>query len=332
MRRLALRSSTLFILAACHRDGIDSAVPSCPAGVALAAAYTAVTVSSAQLGTCLTLPGNGATYLVTGQLASVGDPLNVVNWQIGTQTVGGAAPVSASRLVHPASDNPARRAFEATLRRLERAVAPRARAEAGAHPGAVPMNFAIAPAPALGSTRTFKVVGALDGSSFTSATARLVYAGDHVLLYVDTIGPGFSDAQYQSLGALFDRDLYAIDINAFGSVSDVDQNGRIIALFTPKINALVGVPNCAFAGYVTGFFYATDLLVSDPNSNKGEIFYSYVPDSAGVYGCPHDAASVLQIVPGMFLHELQHLISFNQHVLVRGGAEEDVWLNEGLGQ
>ncbi|MFI5245604.1 MAG: hypothetical protein ACHQQR_10290, partial [Gemmatimonadales bacterium] len=113
---------------------------------------------------------------------------------------------------------------------------------------------------------------------------------------------------------------------------DLDHNGRVITLFTPKINALVGPPNCAFAGYVTGFFYGTDLLVSDPHSNKGEIIYSYVPDSAGTYSCPHTAASVLQVVPGMFLHQLQHMISFNQHVLVRGGAPEDVWLNEGLGQ
>ena len=41
---------------------------------------------------------------------------------------------------------------------------------------------------------------------------------------------------------------------------------------------------------------------------------------------------MLQFVPGTFLHQLQHLISFNQHVLLRGGAQEEVWLNEGLGQ
>jgi hypothetical protein len=321
----------LLILAACRRDGVDSAVPSCPAGAALVAPYAAVTVASAQVGKCLTLPGNGATYLVAGEFASVGDASNAVNWELGT-AIAGASATPASRLLPVASDNTTRRAFEATLRRIERAIAPRARLEAGARLAPAPASFAMAPAPVLGSTRDFKVVAALDGSSFTSATARLAYAGDHVLLYVDTIGPGFSDAQYHSLGALFDRDLYAIDINAFGSVSDVDQNGRIIALFTPKINALVGVPNCAFAGYVTGFFYATDLLVSDPHSNRGEIFYSYVPDSTGTFGCPHTAASVLQFVPGTFLHELQHMISFNQHVLVRGGAEEEVWLNEGLGQ
>ena len=342
MRRIEVTSFALLFLAACHRDGVDSAVPSCPAGAALLAPYDAVTVSSAQLDSCLTLPGNGATYLVVGQFASVGDPTNVVNWQINTSVAGGSAAATsvasgsaaaASRPLHLTGDNPIRREFETMLRGIERTIAPRAQAEAiAARRSPVRLSAAIAPPPALGTRRDFKVVAALDGSSFTSATARLVYAGDHVLLYVDTIGQGFSDAQYRSLGALFDRDLYAIDIRAFGSESDVDQNGRVIALFTPKINALVSTSNCAFAGYVTGFFYGTDLLVSDPNSNKGEIFFSYVPDSAGTYSCPHTAASVLQVVPGTFLHELQHMISFNQHVLVRGGAQEDVWLNEGLGQ
>jgi hypothetical protein len=74
------------------------------------------------------------------------------------------------------------------------------------------------------------------------------------------------------------------------------------------------------------------LLTSDPNSNKGEIFYSYIPDSLGTFSCAHTVLSVTQVVPGSFLHELQHMISFNQHVLVRRGAQEDVWLNEGLGQ
>jgi hypothetical protein len=331
MTRVGLVASAAVFLAACHRDGVDSAGSSCPAGRTLTAPYTAVTVSSAQLDSCLTLPGNGATYLVVGQFASVGDPSDAVSWEIGTAAAAlSAATATPSRVA--ARDNAARRSFEATLRRMERTIAPRARAEAlAARSGPSRLLAVISEPPAIGTLRDFKVVAATDGSAFTSATARLVYAGAHILLYVDTIGPGFSDAQYLAIGALFDKDLYSIDVNAFGSESDVDQNGRIIALFTPKINALVSPANCPF-GYVTGFFYGTDLLVSDPNSNKGEIFYSYVPDSTGAFGCPHTAASVLQVEPGTFLHELQHMISFNQHVLVRGGAQEDVWLNEGLGQ
>ncbi len=341
MRAFGVLIVVPLFLAACHRDGVDSAVATCPGAGALPVPYTAVTVTSDNLANCISLPGNDATYLVVGEFASVGDPTNVVSWQIGT--TAGALP---SALVSPASqsviagtrvkgDNPVNRDFEATLRRIERPIAPRASAQMNTQ-GALPARGAsIAAAvalPALGSTRDFNVVAALDGSSFTTATGRLVYSGTNILVYGDTIGQGFTDAQLQAYGALFDKDLYAIDINAFGSVSDIDQNGRVIALFTPKINALVSTSSCAFAGYVTGFFYATDLMVSNPNSNKGEIFYSYVPDSAGTYSCPHTVSQVAQVVPGTFLHQLQHMISFNQHVLLRGGAEEDTWLNEGLGQ
>jgi hypothetical protein len=35
-------------------------------------------------------------------------------------------------------------------------------------------------------------------------------------------------------------------------------------------------------------------------------------------------------LPATFIHEFQHMISFNQHVLLRGGRSEDTWLNEGL--
>lgn len=322
---------SLIFIAACHRDGLDSGHAGCPSKTHLVAPYTAVTVAADLVGTCVALPGDGATYLVVGEFASVGDPKNVVDWDIGVTANGGLA-ASASRSPSVAGDNALRRDFEKTLRSLERTVAPRARAETIARGATAGLAAAIAPPPGVGTLRTFKVVAALDGSSFTSATGRLIYAGDHVLLYADTAGQGFSDAQYLAFGALFDKDLYAIDVKAFGSESDIDQNGRVIAFFTPKINQLVDRSNCAFAGYVTGFFYSTDLLASDPNSNKGEIFYSYVPDSTGAYSCAHTAASVQYVLPGTFLHELQHMISFNQHVLVRGGAQEETWLNEGLGQ
>ena len=334
MRRVVTVAFATLFLAACHHDGLDASVPTCPSTAPLSVPYGVVTVTSDKLN-CLTLPGNGATYLIVAQFAAVGDPADVVNWELGTPSVtAAAASISANARTVPAVlDNPLRRQFETTLRALEKKIAPRARDEAiAARARAATVRAAVSAPPALGTTRTFKVVAALDGSSFTSATARLAYAGDHVLLYVDTLGGGFSDAQFQSLGALFDKDLYSIDVRAFGAESDVDQNGRVIALFTPKINALVDRSSCAFAGYVTGFFYGTDLLVSDPNSNKGEIFYSYIPDSTGAYSCPHTAASVLNVVGGTFLHELQHMISFNQHVLVRGAAQEEVWLNEGLGQ
>ncbi len=328
IRSFAIGAGALVFLASCHSDEVNGPLGACTAGSVVIAPYSAVTISSSLLDQCLTLPSGGATYLVIGQFASVGNPTVGIDWQLGTATIPGVS-VAAARFPQVAADNPIHREFETTLRRIERAIAPRARAQLVA---TGPSSAVIPAPPPIGSTRDFKVVARLDGTSFTNATGRLIYAGAHILLYADTIGQGFSDARYQSLGALMDKDLYAIDVSAFGAESDVDQNGRVIAFFTPKINALIDKSNCAFAGYVTGFFYAKDLLINDSNSNSGEIFYSYVPDSSATFSCSHTAASVLQVLPGTFLHELQHMISFNQHVLVRGGAQEETWLNEGLGQ
>jgi hypothetical protein len=292
------------------------------------APFQAITVSSAQIGQCLTLAGGGASYLVIPQFASVGTPLETTDWRLGASGTGattGAAQVAA------AAPQTAAQQFESFLRHNERLIAPQARAESQSlgDPGVALLQPAVAP-PALGSVRAFKVVSALDGSSFANVGARLRFAGQHLLLYVDTVGSGFTDAQYTQLGSLFDKDLYAVAVGAFGSESDIDQDGRISVLFTPVVNALVKSVDCRGSGYVTGFFYGTDLLTQNIGSNKGEVFYSFIPDSAGVYSCPHSADVVMRTLPGTFIHELQHMISFNQHVLSRGGDVEATWLNEGL--
>ena len=299
------------------------------------APFQALTVTSAQLADCLTLDGDGTSYLVVAEYASEG-PATLVDWRLGAG--GPTAGIVATRApLRPSGDNPQRRHFEALLRNRERVNAMMARTAAPAEGRAGP-HFQVAPAPpALGSMRTFHAAAAVDLSSFTDIATRLMYAGDHLLVYVDTVGAGlsgngtgFSDAQYRTLGTLFDHDLYPIAAGAFGSESDLDGNGRVIAVFTPAVNRLITSTTCSQNGFVTGFFNSNDLLVQDAGSNKGELFFSYIPDSLGTFSCPHTATDVLRILPGTFIHELQHMISFNQHVLARAGDVEDSWLNEGL--
>ena len=86
-------------------------------------------------------------------------------------------------------------------------------------------------------------------------------------------------------------------------------------------------------GFVAGFFFGLDLdpqFGNDSRSNKGEVFYSMVADPTGKLSCSHSADQVLRIIPVTFIHEFQHMISFNQHVLVRSGSAEVLWLNEGF--
>src|SRR6267378_993639 len=115
---------------------------------------------------------------------------------------------------------------------------------------------------------------------------------------------------------------------------DIDSNAVVMVLMTNTVNKLVSKTTCQNSGFVAGFFYGLDLdphYRTDSRSNKGEVFYSIVPDPAGVLSCSHTTADVESFVPVTFIHEFQHMISFNQHVLVGNSVNGEVlWLNEGF--
>jgi hypothetical protein len=100
---------------------------------------------------------------------------------------------------------------------------------------------------------------------------------------------------------------------------------------SPVVNAITSTAQCSAQGYVAGFFDTGDFDgPSDPNSNQGEVFYTVVPDPSGTVSCSHSVATLGTDVPATFLHELQHLIYFSQHVIVSGTGEGSSWMDEGL--
>ncbi|HEY2164150.1 MAG TPA: hypothetical protein VGH04_09180 [Gemmatimonadaceae bacterium] len=324
----------------------------------LAVAATA-RVDCSNGGTTVTLAGNGASYIVIAQFAVDLVPDTLVPYRVtaGTALSASLSPgpsrfpstrISGARLPPPVGLTPLRASQKApgsAQRRFSSALHARARARLASR--AWPMSGSlgsraarsltrsaeVAPLPTLGSVRGFRVL-ASNGTSFNSAGARLAFIGANVLVYIDTLAPanGFSLTQLQAFGTYFDQTLYPIDTAAFGVPSDVDQNGRVIVLMTPAVNALVTASSCQTQGYVAGFFDDEDLGggAGDPNSNQGEIFYSMVPDPTGLSSCAHSVDEVGFAVPGTFLHELQHLISFSQHVVVHHSNPEFGWLDEGL--
>jgi hypothetical protein len=284
-----------------------------------------VTVSAARL-SCVLLAGNGATYLVVGQFAAAGTP-DSIRWQLNSTT--SASAILESTPSFPSNRSESRQVrdeLDTRLRALERAVlsqvTPRPRTQLAS----------LASPPTIGSLRAFEVAAKLDGSAFTKVTARLRYAGERLLVYVDTSDSGLSAAQLQALAALFDRQLIGEAERVFGALPDVDGDGRVSVLFTPAVNRLARREDCVFRGFPTGFFYPVDQLERTAHSNRGEIFYAFVPDPVDKYSCTHNEEDVVRLIQATFLHELQHLISFNQRVLARGGQFEDGWLNEGLSQ
>ena len=117
-------------------------------------------------------------------------------------------------------------------------------------------------------------------------------------------------AQAQEIIDQFAREDYAPVIAALGEASDVDGDSRLSFLFTHLVDDVGGV---------AGFYVASSVL----------------PEEAGGDGNVTDMMFIsptrrYEVYRSLLVHELQHLINFNQHVLVRRGEAEAGWLNEGL--
>jgi len=194
--------------------------------------------------------------------------------------------------------------------------------------------------PVFGSQRTFKVCARLNCSVFDNVTATVRALKSNVAIYVDNTAPagGLDSAALDTLATLFETRLYPTDTAAFGRESDIDTNSVVMVLMTSTVNKLVSKADCEAQGgaFVAGFFFGADidpLFQNDSRSNKGEMFYTIVADPAGTLSCAHPTDGpngVKRVVPITLIHEFQHMISFNQHVVVRGGSGEVLWLNEGL--
>ena len=220
--------------------------------------------------------------------------------------------------------------FHLRLRRLEAMAASAPAAALG-----LPQAAYRGPPPELGHQRTFKVCANTNCSSTTNVASTAVYVGTRGAIYLDDDVPenGFTPADIAEVGQLFDGaapNMYGIDTVAFGRESDIDANGVVVILLTDAVNALS--PNCNFTGSrVVGYFFGLDLLPgSSPASNGAEVFFSAVADP-GNPDCSVSSDAALRTLGPTFLHEFQHMISFNQHRLLRGNTQPELtWLNEGL--
>ena len=286
----------------------------------------------AQLAGCAEFPAAGASaaeYLLAPQSAATTPGLSADYRLSGDSVV-----VTVQAGAPQGTPLPLAARFDMELRRQEQAASLLPRPPLAAAQQAAATTAATVK---VGDKRQFEVCNNIPCSALTDyaqITARAAYVGTHAALFVDDAAPanGFTDTDFSQVGALFDEQLYEVATTAFGSESDVDANGVVIILFTPEVNRLTPESECS-SSVITGFFFGIDIdpaFAKDPRSNGGEVFYAIAPDPSGTVSCSLSTSLVRRLVPVTFIHEFQHMISYNQHVLVRGGSSEVLWLNEGL--
>jgi hypothetical protein len=336
--RVAGLSALVSIWTACGGSptGTPSQSQACNPSTTITLSVNAGTTVDCTNGSAVTVAGNGAQYLVVPEFATGDVAYSFQPYALGV--VGGGSSLIAARVrsagpsILSANRLHNQRQIWFDLKML-------AQAKKFASSGLHASSFGKGGAPPIhaltgtcGASRSFYVISNDDGTTYTSVTATLQYIGSNVCVYIDNNAPspGFTMAQLTAFGQYADSFLYPLDVNTYGAPTDIDDNGHVIMLLTPVVNALTTTAECNSEGFIAGFFDSIDL--DDPGvppSNGGEIFYQIVPDPNGQYSCAHTVADVVSITPGTFLHELQHMINNGHHVVINHGQPEEGWLDEG---
>ncbi|MDQ2666256.1 MAG: Ig-like domain-containing protein [Gemmatimonadota bacterium] len=167
-------------------------------------------------------------------------------------------------------------------------------------------------------------------------TARVVYVGPKAIVLEDnaSVFAGKIDADMIDLAQEFENVSYPLLLN-FGNPlawdDSTDQNGRIIILFTPRVNT-------AGTG-ILGFVQLCDLynpadFAGVNASNKAEIFYARaVTDTLPSNTTLNGRAQWRRQMPATLIHEAKHITSNAERFAdPRPAVDEEVWLEEATAQ
>lgn len=166
----------------------------------------------------------------------------------------------------------------------------------------------------IGSTRSF-TFGKFGGvTTDRTVTATLVAENNRAIAYLDNAltasAKNITTANIETMLDEFSNTTFGTITNTYGAPSDVDNDGKVIFLFTHLVDQVGGV---------AGFYASSSLF---PTSQGGD---GNVADMMFISPTQEIAS-----YEALLAHEFQHLINFNQHVLVENGDAEESWLNEGL--
>jgi hypothetical protein len=207
-----------------------------------------------------------------------------------------------------------------------------------------PLSMAAVAPPAVGEQKTYRMRRTIGSSSqYDEVNFRVVYSGTKLVILEDAAAPGAGsfDAEYVKLGQEFDQVMFD-QLLAFGDPlvvdSALDNNGRLLALFSPRVNnyQINGQSN-VILGFVTvcDFLPRTSITLPDntviqgcASSNEGEAFYAIVPDASAGW----TVSFWRRLMRGTLIHEAKHIASYAWRYYYDANFLEETWLEEATAQ
>ncbi|WP_419164705.1 IPT/TIG domain-containing protein [Candidatus Palauibacter sp.] len=148
------------------------------------------------------------------------------------------------------------------------------------------------------------------------------FVGDHTVWLEDLSNSGGSltDSNFEGLENFYTSRLRDMHHEYYGTLSDVDGNGRLLILMTQEVNR-TGASGAVWSGDLRAEAFCA-------SSNRAEIVYAQAPDPDGTAGQPITAAEVRASIERMLAHEITHLVQYNASI--HGGAgDKATWELEG---
>ncbi|MHA1984065.1 MAG: hypothetical protein ACW967_06900, partial [Candidatus Hodarchaeales archaeon] len=150
----------------------------------------------------------------------------------------------------------------------------------------------------------------IDSFYQTNATVKAI--SNHSVIFVED-GISFDETSAQGLANEFETNIWNSEVPYFGTVPDVDNNGKVSILIMDIKDGSTG------GSYIAGVFLRTHQ--SDPNGHSSNEIEYYSMNMELVH---IDIQSVLDNeVNGTLAHEFQHLIHY------QSDPAETLWIDEG---
>jgi hypothetical protein len=168
------------------------------------------------------------------------------------------------------------------------------------------------------------IFGANTCTSFATVNAKIRKITARGIFAEDEANPVLLDQSVVDQAAADFGPIYDLDVDHFGAVGDMDQNQRVVILFTQEVNKVSSPP--------LGFVSHSNLLATAqcPGSNEGEFFYVRSPDPAGTLPAgPYPVADLVADMNSLLIHEFAHNIQGARR-LASGGQFMASYVAEGL--